>query len=291
MARNKGMLLSIGIAVEVVGSLTLAAGIGGMTMWPMPSWATFAFTIGMMLSIPAAFVIAWGLTSRAMTTVMSGFDGTAKSSGVGGLFGAIKDMAGGNHDLANTGDIASAIVISMRDTGVTINDQPMVAFDLEVRPEGGTSYFIAHRASMPRLLVGAILPGAHLPIYVDRHDRGRILIDWELAVNWNSPSPGERVSAADILERGMPAMVTVLGTFSTDGMTADNGDPILGLLLRVAGPHGTYETRLAHRVPPQYMALIAPDTQLPAKIAPENPQKVAIDWDQVHSTPESQRYL
>ncbi|MEW9554243.1 hypothetical protein [Nonomuraea sp. NPDC050783] len=104
------------------------------------------------------------------------------------------------------------------------------------------------------------------------------------------PAPagaGGHVSAADVIARGTPVMATVLGTFSTDGMTAGNGDPILGLHLRVPGPHGPYEVRLAHRVPPQYLALVFPDTRLPAVIAPEDPGKVAIDWDRVPATPEA----
>ncbi|MGP3956788.1 hypothetical protein ACTWPT_12370 [Nonomuraea sp. 3N208] len=288
---RKGMLLPIGVAVEVIGSLVLAAGVTGMLMWPIPDWATIAFPVGMTLSIPGAFMIVLGLTNRAMRTAMSAVGGDVQPSRSGGLFGMIKDMAGGNHDLRDNGVPAAAVILSMHDTGVTINDQPMVAFDLEVHPESGDAYRVAHREPIPRLLVGAVLPGAHLAIYVDPQDRGRVLIDWERAPRWSSPSAGERVSAADILARGVPAMVTVLGTFSTNGMTADNGDPILGLVLRVSGPNGSYEARLAHRVPPQYLALIFPDTRLPAKIAPEDPQKVAIDWDQVHATPESQRRL
>jgi hypothetical protein len=105
----------------------------------------------------------------------------------------IKGIVGGNHDLWDDGDPAGAVILSMQDTGVTINDQPMIAFDLDVRPEGGAAYRVVHRETMPRLLVGAILPGAHLPIFVDPRDPGRVLIDWELAPSWNSPPAGERV--------------------------------------------------------------------------------------------------
>jgi hypothetical protein len=286
------MLLPMGVALEVIGGLTLAAGVAGMFMWPMPDWAGIAFSIGMTLTVGASFLIVFGLTNRAMRTAMSGFGEAAKAAGAGGLFGMINDLAGGgNHDLVQNGVPADAVIVSMRDTGVTVNDQPMVAFDLEVHPVGGSAYRVAHRQAIPRLLVGAVLPGAHLSVFVDPNDGGRLLINWEVAPGWTAPPAGQRVSAADILARGVPAMVTILGTFSTNGVTADNGDPILGLILRVEGPQGTYETRLAHRVPPEYLALIFPDTRLPAKIAPEDRGKVAIDWDQVHATPESRRSL
>lgn len=282
---RKGMLLPMGVAVEVIGAGVLAVGVAGMFMWPMPGWAVTAFTVGMALTVPGAFLLVWGLTSRAMGRAMAGFDGApARPGGAGGLFGLLKDMAGGgNHDLLANGVRAGAVVLAMRDTGVTVNDQPVVAFDLEVHPADGEAYRLAHRDSLPRLLVGAVLPGARLRLFVDPHDRGRVRIDWEQAPAQGFPPAGERVSAADILARGVPAVVTVLGTFSTNGMTADNGDPIVGLLLRVDGPHGPYEVRLAHRVPPHHLAGLLPDARLVARVAPEDPQKVAIDWDGVHA--------
>jgi hypothetical protein len=140
--------------------------------------------------------------------------------------------------LAN-GVPASAVVLSMSDTGITVNDLPMVMFDLEGRREGTVAYRVAHRESMPRLLVGAVLPGSQLPVRVDPADQGRLAMQ---------------------------------------GMTAGNGDPIVGLVLRVSGPQGTYEVRLAHRVPPHCLGLIHPGARLMVEIAPEDRQKVAIDW-------------
>lgn len=282
---RKGMLLPVAVAVEVIGLSVLAAGIAGMFMWPMPDWAAIAFPVGMVLTVPGAFLLVWGLTNRAMGKAMSGFGDALQASGTGGLFDMVKDMAGGgNRDLLDNGVRADAVVLSMRDTGVTVNDRPVVAFELEVHPAHGDAYRVAHRDSLPRLLVGAVLPGAHLSVLIDPHDRGRVLIDWEHTAAPGHPEAGERVSAADILARGVPATVTVLGTFSTNGMTADNGDPIVGLLLRVDGAHGSYEARLAHRVPPRHLAELLPGTRLPAKVAPEDPQKVAIDWDAIHAT-------
>ncbi|TMR99874.1 hypothetical protein [Nonomuraea basaltis] len=285
---RSGKLLPVGVVVEVIGLVLLTAGVVGMLTWPMPGWASAAFAVGMTLTILGAFPIAHAMTHRAMRTAMSAFDGAGPKSGSGGLFGMINDLAGGNRDLLVNGVPATAAILSMSDTGMTVNDLPMVAFDLEVRREGAGAYRVAHRESMPRLLVGAILPGARLPVRVDPSDHNRLTIDWQHAAEYASPPAGQRVSAADILARGVPAMVTVLGTFSTNGMTADNGDPILGLLLRVTGPHGSYEVRLAHRVPPHHLARVHPDARFPAKIAPEDPEKVAIDWDQVHPIPHAQ---
>ncbi|MEV0146342.1 MULTISPECIES: hypothetical protein [unclassified Nonomuraea] len=59
----------------------------------------------------------------------------------------------------------------------------------------------------------------------DPHDPGRLVVDWWHATCHVSRPAGQRVSAADILVRDVPATVTILGTFSTNGMTTDDGDP------------------------------------------------------------------
>ncbi|MBG0832442.1 hypothetical protein HS041_32570 [Planomonospora sp. ID67723] len=92
---------------------------------------------------------------------------------------------------------------------------------------------------------------------------------------------GEHLSAADLLARGVPGTALVLGTFGMDGMTADNGDPIVGFVLLVTPADGRlpYEVRLGHRVPAAHLHRTLPGTGLPVKIAAEDPEKVAVDWD------------
>ncbi|GAA5081048.1 hypothetical protein HNP84_001937 [Thermocatellispora tengchongensis] len=287
-AVKRSILLLTGIAVETVGAVATAAGVAGMVSWPPTAWSGWAFGLGMTLMIPGFFLIFAGLWNQALRGVMSGAgaESTAGGGSPGGIFGLIKDMTGGNTDLLTGGVPASAVILAMRDTGVTINDQPMVVFDLEVRREGADAYRVSHREPLPRLLVGAVLPGAHLPVRLDPADPARLTIDWQRAAS--HPTPGERVSAADILARGVPATATVLATFSTNGMTADNGDPVIGLVLLVTGPDARpYEVRLAHRVPPHHLPLTTPGTRVPARIAPEDPQKVAIDWDAAVPTPQN----
>lgn len=80
--------------------------------------------------------------------------------------------------LLATGVPAQAVIVSMADTGVTINNQPLVSFLLMVRTQDGQSYEVTHRQSLPRLTMGAVVPGVTLPIKVDRERRDRVRIDW-----------------------------------------------------------------------------------------------------------------
>jgi hypothetical protein len=277
----KAKLLPIGVAVVVSGLVILGGGVMGMMMWPMPGWASVAFSVGMTVTIPGAFLTVFGMINRSMGAAMSSMDGALRPAGSGGMFGLIKDLAGGNRDLLLNGAPAKAVVLSMRDTGVTVNDLPMVVFELEVHRPGSEPYRVAHRESIPRLLVGAVLPGSHLAVRVDPSDPARLAVDWSQAAGptFRPAAAGQQVSAADILARGVPAIVTILGTFSMNGMTADDGAPVVGFDLYVTGPYRPYEVRLAHRVPRVHLTRLVPGTRLPAKIAPEDPQKVAIDWE------------
>ncbi|MFB9877275.1 hypothetical protein ACFFMN_04965 [Planobispora siamensis] len=270
----------IGLGVSAGGAALLVAGVTGMTMWPMPGWAVPAFVSGMILLMSGSFAAAWSFHNAAFGQAMSVFEAQA-GPGLKGVFSMAQEMARGNDDLLASGTSATAVVISMTDTGVTVNGLPLVAFELEVHRDGAVPYRLAHRETLPRLLVGAVLPGALLSVRIDPDAPHRVAVDWSRAPGYGAPEPGEHLSAAELIARGLPGAATVLGTFSMDGMTADNGDPIVGFVLRVTPDDGRapYEVRIGHRVPVAHLHRTLPGTSLPVRIAAEDPQKLAIDWD------------
>ncbi|GGS78346.1 hypothetical protein GCM10010156_41290 [Planobispora rosea] len=254
----------------------------------MPGWAVPAFVSGMILTLSGTFTAAWSFHSTMMGRAMSVFEtevsaaSAASSAGtVGGFFAMVNEMTRGNDDLRTGGIPATALVVSMADTGMTVNDLPMVAFELEVCRAGAAPYRVSHRETLPRLLVGAVLPGCVLAVRIDPARRERLTIDWSVPPGEGGPVIKEHLSAADLLARGLPGTATVLGTFSMNGMTAENGDPIVGFMLRVTpdGGHAPYEVRLGHRVPSAHLHRTLPGTELPVRIAAEDPEKVAVDWE------------
>lgn len=80
--------------------------------------------------------------------------------------------------LLATGIPAQAVVESMTDTGMTVNGQPVVNFALNVRLDGGETYRVTHRQSLPRIPMGIVVPGVTVPVKVDRERRERVRIDW-----------------------------------------------------------------------------------------------------------------
>jgi hypothetical protein len=72
--------------------------------------------------------------------------------------------------IRRVGQSAEAVVLEIADTGVTVNDNPIVAFRLEVRPVTGAPYEVRTRGLVGRLDVPRVQPGAVLPVAIDPTD-------------------------------------------------------------------------------------------------------------------------
>jgi hypothetical protein len=64
------------------------------------------------------------------------------------------------------------------DTGVTINDQPLVTFQLRVSTPSRPAYDAQQRQVVPRLSIGMVAPGITLPVRVDPSDPEKLTLDW-----------------------------------------------------------------------------------------------------------------
>jgi hypothetical protein len=64
--------------------------------------------------------------------------------------------------IAEKGQPSAATLVELRDTGVTINDQPQVKMRVEVHPRGGSSYPAELQTIVPRSLASLLVPGARL---------------------------------------------------------------------------------------------------------------------------------
>ncbi|GAA1754056.1 DUF3592 domain-containing protein [Nonomuraea sp. AD125B] len=103
-----------------------------------------------------------------------------------GVWVPIAVAARAGRQLLATGVPAQAVVESVTDTGMSVNERPVVRFVLAVRGADGEVYRVTHRQSLPRIPMGILAPGAVLPVRVDRQRRERVRIDWAA---WQ-PVPG-----------------------------------------------------------------------------------------------------
>jgi hypothetical protein len=68
-----------------------------------------------------------------------------------------------------------ATIKATRDTGMTMNENPMVEFDLEVSA-GGTPYEATIQQLTSRLTAAQCRPGGVLPCKVDPQDKPKVLL-------------------------------------------------------------------------------------------------------------------
>jgi hypothetical protein len=78
--------------------------------------------------------------------------------------------------LMATGRQGTAIVTALRDTGMTVNENPQVELDLDVTVEGMPVYPVTHRQVISRLAIAGFQPGATVPVRVDPQDPRTLII-------------------------------------------------------------------------------------------------------------------
>jgi hypothetical protein len=70
----------------------------------------------------------------------------------------------------------TATVTALRDTGMTVNDNPQVELDLDVSVDGTPVYPVTHRQVISRLAIAGFQPGATVPVRVDPQDPRTLII-------------------------------------------------------------------------------------------------------------------
>jgi hypothetical protein len=81
------------------------------------------------------------------------------------------------YDLQERGDPAEATILEVWDTRMTVNDDPVVGFRLEVHPEGGEPFEATTKSPVSVVYMPQLQPGAVVPVLVDPLDRRRVALD------------------------------------------------------------------------------------------------------------------
>ena len=92
-------------------------------------------------------------------------------------FYLISELMDQANEIRKTGRPARGRVLKIWDTGMSLNDSPIVGFRLEVHAEGVEPFEAETRALIGRLDVPQIQPGAELPVKYDPNDHTRVALD------------------------------------------------------------------------------------------------------------------
>jgi hypothetical protein len=210
--------------------------------------------------------------------------------------------------LEEAGVNATGEIISVRDTGMTVNNNPRIALTLRVTPTDGSAPFdlskkqIVSRVAIPRAGDAFVVrydPHDHENWDIaggaqaaDTADGGQFLQDASAgqiaAAATAAPGEVQRGSAAELLATGQ-RMTASVREFSPTGQTVgdvdptkpDPGDPLYVFKVEMPTGGGTpIEATFINRVPESKVPTLALGEQLGVAVNPSNPtREVAIDWD------------
>src|SRR3954447_16250284 len=78
--------------------------------------------------------------------------------------------------LNSAGQDGTATITAVRDTGTTVNDNPSIEMDLQVKVGNAPPYPVTHQQVVSRLAVENFRPGARVAVKVDPADPETILV-------------------------------------------------------------------------------------------------------------------
>jgi hypothetical protein len=257
--------------------------------------------------------IAAGTLSVVLWTVVPMLLVTAV--GLAAIFMVFNRFRRGDQALLRSGIAGTATVLSMRDTGTTINRvNAVVELGLLVALPGRAPYQARLETMIGRMNWGSVQPGTQLAVRVDPTDATRIAIDWgggaasPLHAAMATPAavmagatfttPGAqdafRVaavrSAADIVAQGRPAEAVIQSLAHTGATVAQMAppgayapdmadDPMVRISLRVEPPGGApFTTDGLFRVPKAKLGLLALGGRVPVAVIAGDRASATIDW-------------
>lgn len=213
---------------------------------------------------------------------------------IGARLGMVTSL---NKRLREAGVEGKAVITSLRETGVSVNNSPVIEFGLDVDAAVHAPYSTTIRQRAPRLLIGSFSPGSTVAVVVDPADRDRLAIDWEEGTRPSPDSSAEPLpqdtirDPADLLRTGRAASAVVISMEDAGDMSelglVEVGSPaeddrlfIIGLEVKQPGLDA-YEVRVAHRVPERLLGRVGPRTRVEVAVDRDDDHAVAIDWESV----------
>jgi hypothetical protein len=157
-----------------------------------------------------------------------------------------------------TGVQATATIISIRDTGTRINDNPVIAMQLQVQPTGAPSFQAEVKETISILQIPQFQPGAQLEVKYDPMQPTSVAIVSLISGAGVSSGPGlmNRQQAEQLLSRyqadneriltsGVSAPAKIL-QYMPMGVSVNGNNPAVNLIVEVQPAGGAAFTAQAH---------------------------------------------
>jgi hypothetical protein len=221
-----------------------------------------------------------------------------------GLLLWARRWARGYHEaqrLRTQGVPGQASIVSMRQTGVYLNEQPQVELTLQVQTEMHASYQVTVREYVPLMMLGVLSSGRPLPVKVDPADPQKLVIEWGSALSGGTSMAGvqprmsgaagsiadttdfdpeaRRAEKERLLATGIAGRATVMSARATGDVDSE-GRPVYDLVLTIQVP-GQQPMQGPARtgVPRERVSQLEAGDTVAIKSDPANPTVMTVDWE------------
>ena len=92
-------------------------------------------------------------------------------------FGSTFKGMASNRNVMQTGVSSPAVILSVQDTGVTMNDNPQARIRLRVMPMGGDAFEAEVTQIIGRFQVAMLVPNASVMVKYDPNDKTKVAIE------------------------------------------------------------------------------------------------------------------
>ena len=157
-------------------SIPDSSGFRSAPRWTRSWMNVYGWTAAGELFLATLFFIAGVVRSDAragawLTAAILGAVGLGL--GYAGYRTAMKDRL---HDIGLEG---KATILSIEQTGMWINNNPVAVLKLRIQLDGYPPYEVRHRETVPAVAVGRLTSGDTLPVKVDPNRPSHYVIEWE----------------------------------------------------------------------------------------------------------------
>ena len=88
----------------------------------------------------------------------------------------VRNMLGQDRSVIENGIPARAKILSVQQTGVMLNHQPQILFDLQVQPPGGALYRAQAKAIISMVNIPQFQPGAEVTVMIHPMDQTKVAL-------------------------------------------------------------------------------------------------------------------
>lgn len=88
----------------------------------------------------------------------------------------VRKTVGQDRNVLENGIPAVAKILSVRQTGVMLNNQPQIEFQLEIHPPSGIPYQAQAKAVVALVNIPQFQPGVEVPVKIDPTDQTKVVL-------------------------------------------------------------------------------------------------------------------